>query len=59
MAFRDIVDKAEDALKEHDEQVRADLDTAAAFIKSKTDDAGDVKVDEAVAKAKQLLDEQE
>jgi hypothetical protein len=58
MGFDDLVDKAKDTLKEHGDQVKEGLDKAADFIKGKTDDAGDQKVDAAVDKAKEFIDDQ-
>ncbi len=55
----DFLDKAQETVKGHEDQVKEGLDKAADFIKSKTDDAGDTKVDEAVARAKELMDKQD
>ncbi len=58
MGLDDFLDKAKDTLKEHGDQVKEGLDKAADFIKGKTDDAGDAKVDEAVSSAKEFIDKQ-
>jgi len=58
MGLDDLVSKAKDALEGREEQVKSVIDKAADVVKSRTDDAGDRKVDDVAAKAKELLDQQ-
>ena len=59
MGIDDFLDKAKDALGQHPDQEKEALDKAAEFIKERTDDSGDTKVDQAVAKAKEFIDKRE
>lgn len=58
MGIDDLVGKAKDALAEHADKIEGGIDKVADFVKDKTDDAGDAKVDEFVDKAKGFLDDQ-
>jgi len=58
MGIDDLFNKAKDALESHEDEAKAALDKAADFVKGKTDDAGDAKVDEVVDKAKEFLDKE-
>ncbi len=55
MGIDDMIDKAKEALSEHGDKLEDGVDKAAEFIKTKTDDEGDVKVDEIADKAKDLI----
>lgn len=59
MGLDDMVGKAKDMLSEHGEQITEGIDKAADFVKERTDDEGDAKVDEVAEKAKDLLDDQQ
>lgn len=56
MGIDDLVGKAKDALSEHSDDVKEGIDKVADFVKEKTDDSGDAKVDEFADKAKGFLD---
>lgn len=58
MGLDDLISKAKGALDGHEDQAKAALDKAAEAVKARTDDAGDKKVDEVTAKAKEFLDQQ-
>jgi hypothetical protein len=58
MGLDDLIGKAKDALEGNEDKVASGLDTAADFIKDRTDDSVDEKVDVAVDKAKEFLADQ-
>lgn len=59
MGLDDLVGKAKDALSEHGEQIKEGVDKAADFVKERTGDEGDAKVDEVAEKAKGFIDDQQ
>ncbi|RYV50182.1 antitoxin [Pengzhenrongella frigida] len=55
MGIDDIIGKAKDALKGHEDQVSDALDKGAEAIKSRTGDSTDSRIDDATDKAKDFL----
>lgn len=55
MGIDDIMRKAKDALKGHEDQASGVIDKGAEAIKSRTGDSTDDKIDDAAAKAKDFL----
>ena len=55
MGIGDMIGKAKDALKGHEDQAAGALDKAADALKSRTDDTTDGRIDQAVDKAKGFL----
>lgn len=58
MGIGDMIGKAKDALKGHEDQAANALDKAADALKSRTDDTTDGRIDRGVDKAKKFLDGQ-
>ncbi len=58
MGIGDFLGKAEETVGQHPDQAKEGLEKAADFIKSKTDDAGDAKVDQALSQAEGFIDKQ-
>ena len=58
MGIENLVNKAKDALKGHEDQVAGALDKAGDAVKSRTDDATDARIDGAVDKARKYLEDQ-
>ena len=56
MGIGDLVKKVRKALSGHGGQAKADIEKGADAIKSTTDDETDVKIDQAVEKAKDAID---
>ena len=59
MGMDDFLDKAKAEAEQHPAQTKEALEKAGDFIKSKTDDSGDQKVDEAVSQAEGYVDKQQ
>lgn len=58
MGLDDLISKAKDALEGNEDKVESGLDAAAGFIKDRTGDDVDEKIDTAVEKAKEFLADQ-
>lgn len=58
MGIDDIMGKAKDALRGHEDKVAGAMDKGADAIKSRTGDSTDGRIDDAVDKAKKFLGEQ-
>ena len=58
MGLDDLIAKAKNAISGHEDKVEMGLDKAADLIKEHTDDATDAKIDDAVDKAKDMLDKE-
>jgi hypothetical protein len=56
MGIDDFLEKAKDTVAQHSDQAKEGLEKAADFIKSKTDDAGDAKVDQGLSQAEGFID---
>lgn len=56
MGLDDLLGKAKGAIAGHEDKIADGLDKAAEAIKERTDDATDVKIDQAVDQAKGFLD---
>ena len=55
MGINEMMGKAKDALKGHEDQAAGAIDKGAEAIKSRTGDSTDDRIDDAVAKAKDFL----
>jgi len=58
MGIGDYVDKAKQAPAGHEDQIEGAIDKVADAVKSRTGDDTDRKIDSAVDKAKDFLDQQ-
>jgi uncharacterized protein YjbJ (UPF0337 family) len=58
MGIGDFVDKAKRAVAGHEDQIAGAIDKAAGVAKSRTSASTDRKIDQASAKARELLEKQ-
>ena len=58
MGMDDFLKKAEEAVGQHPDQAKEGLEKVADFAKSKTDDAGDARVDQALSQAEGFIDKE-